>query len=76
MPKAKSTRSNSRATPSNRAASVTAEQSNGNSHANNYPEEAIRARAYQLYEARGRENGFDQDDWFRAEAEITAPTSK
>ena len=34
-------------------------------------EEQIRRRAYELYEARGRENGHDLDDWFEAEAEIT-----
>jgi hypothetical protein len=33
--------------------------------------EAIRARAYELYLARGCEDGFAQDDWLRAEAEIT-----
>jgi hypothetical protein len=30
----------------------------------------IRLRAYQLYEARGREDGHEIDDWLRAEAEI------
>ena len=29
----------------------------------------IRARAYQLYEQRGREDGHDLDDWLQAEAE-------
>lgn len=33
-------------------------------------EEYIRQRAYQLYEQRGRTDGFDLDDWFRAEAEV------
>ncbi len=37
-------------------------------------EEQIRARAYELYEARGREDGHDQEDWLRAEAEITGKT--
>lgn len=32
-------------------------------------EEEIRHRAYELYEQRGREDGHDLDDWFRAEAE-------
>ncbi|MGO8796773.1 MAG: DUF2934 domain-containing protein [Candidatus Sulfotelmatobacter sp.] len=32
--------------------------------------EHIRQRAYQLYEQRGRTDGFDLDDWFRAEAEV------
>jgi hypothetical protein len=31
----------------------------------------IRLRAYQFYEARGRKDGHDLDDWLRAEEEIT-----
>ena len=34
-------------------------------------EEQIRHRAYELYEARGREEGRQVEDWLRAEAEIT-----
>ncbi len=34
-------------------------------------EEEIRARAYQMYEERGREDGHDLDDWLMAEREIT-----
>lgn len=34
-------------------------------------EEAIRVRAYELFEERGHENGHDQEDWLRAEEEIT-----
>ena len=30
----------------------------------------IRMRAYELYEARGRVDGLDQEDWFHAEREI------
>ena len=33
-------------------------------------EERIRQRAFELYEARGREEGHDIDDWLQAEAEI------
>lgn len=33
-------------------------------------EEQIRRRAYELYEQRGREDGSDLEDWYRAEAEI------
>ena len=33
-------------------------------------EESIRVRAYQLYEARGREPGHEWDDWLQAEREI------
>ena len=31
---------------------------------------AIAERAYELYEARGREPGRDQDDWLQAEREL------
>ncbi len=34
-------------------------------------EHRIRERAHELYEARGREDGHELDDWFRAEEEIT-----
>ena len=33
-------------------------------------EEQIRRRAHELYEARGREDGHELDDWLQAEAEI------
>ena len=33
-------------------------------------ENDIRNRAYQLYQERGRVDGFELEDWFRAEAEI------
>jgi hypothetical protein len=39
-------------------------------------EEEIRGRAHELYEERGRGDGHDLDDWFRAEAEITAKNVK
>jgi DUF2934 family protein len=38
-------------------------------------EEEIRKRAYELFEARGREEGHDLDDWFRAEKELTSRNS-
>src|SRR5262249_47330899 len=34
--------------------------------------EQIRFRAYELFEERGRLDGYDQEDWARAEAEILA----
>jgi DUF2934 family protein len=34
-------------------------------------QDTIRERAYELYESRGREPGYDEDDWLRAEREIT-----
>ena len=33
-------------------------------------EEQIRARAYELYEQRGREDGHHEEDWLTAESEI------
>jgi len=35
-------------------------------------EEEIRLRAYELYEQRGRQEGFQDEDWSRAETEILA----
>jgi hypothetical protein len=46
--------------------SVTPQQTQGNGNV----EEAIRVRAYQLFEQRGRVHGYDVEDWFRAEAEV------
>lgn len=37
-------------------------------------EEEIRHRAYELYEARGRGDGHDVEDWLRAEAEMASRT--
>ena len=34
-------------------------------------EEQIRERAYELYEARGQEDGHELEDWLRAKEEIT-----
>jgi hypothetical protein len=34
-------------------------------------QDQIRARAFQLYEQRGRDDGRDLDDWLRAEAELS-----
>jgi hypothetical protein len=33
-------------------------------------DQQIRLRAYQLYEARGREDGHELEDWLRAEEEF------
>lgn len=38
------------------------------------PEEAIRERAHELYELRGRQEGMEQEDWFQAESELRAET--
>ena len=39
-------------------------------------EERIRLRAYELYEWRGRVDGFALDDWLQAEAEILGTGKK
>jgi len=39
-------------------------------------EEEIRRRAYELYEQRGRQDGGAEQDWFRAEAEVTTGNSQ
>lgn len=39
-------------------------------------EEEIRQRAYELYEQRGRQEGFHDEDWSRAETEILARRGK
>ncbi len=36
---------------------------------------AIARRAYELFEARGREHGYDCEDWFRARSELVCPVS-
>jgi hypothetical protein len=33
-------------------------------------EDLIRLRAYQIFEQRGFEHGYDLDDWLQAEAEV------
>jgi hypothetical protein len=38
--------------------------------------QAIRLRAYELFEQRGKEHGHDLDDWLQAEAELTAGRKK
>lgn len=39
-------------------------------------EELIRRRAYELFEARGRDDGHELDDWLQAENEVTAGERK
>lgn len=34
--------------------------------------EDVRRRAYELYEARGRQDGYHEEDWHRAERELRA----
>jgi len=39
-------------------------------------EDQIRMRAHELYEARGREDGHEMEDWLRAEEEITGKQAR
>lgn len=39
-------------------------------------ENAVRTRAYELYETRGREDGHDLDDWLAAESEVKKSETK
>jgi len=39
-------------------------------------QEKIRQRAYELYERRGKEDGYDFDDWLRAESEVTGKVDR
>ena len=56
------------ANPAQESTALPQTQSNG--HSNGYTLEAVRIRAYQLFEQRGRVHGYDAQDWFQAEAEI------
>ncbi len=64
-----------------RAGTTTSLTTNGNrsvkaeNTANSGPskiEEQIRRRAYELYEERGRLEGYEHEDWVRAESEVLA----
>ena len=39
-------------------------------HSRNADQSSIRIRAYERWEARGRPDGSDQEDWFTAEEEV------
>lgn len=39
-------------------------------------QEKIRRRAYELYQARGREDGHDAEDWLQAEAELSSQRTR
>ena len=51
--------------PKKPPATVTSEPQDSNS------KQQIRERAYELYEASGRQDGHEQEDWFRAKEELT-----
>jgi hypothetical protein len=39
-------------------------------------QERMEKRAYELFQERGEQHGFEVEDWLRAEAELTAPASE
>jgi hypothetical protein len=39
-------------------------------------EENVRARAYELYEVRGRANGHAEEDWLQAEGEVAGSNER
>jgi len=62
-------------TPIGPAGNLRETQSRGVTQANQAEvriEEEVRIRAYQLFEQRGRHEGFHDEDWARAEAEVLA----
>lgn len=60
--------------PSSPAAPVLSREGDNTATNESFPgvQEEIRLRAYALYEARGRRDGFQEEDWMRAETEILA----
>ena len=69
MPRAKTARTTPPETPAKPVRSpASPEKGNGKVAAD--VESVIRARAYELYEKRGRQDGFAQQDWLQAEAEV------
>jgi hypothetical protein len=46
------------------------ERSNRLSHIPIDLQEAVRRRAYEIYQKRGGQDGFELEDWFQAEAEV------
>ncbi|MEO8726394.1 MAG: DUF2934 domain-containing protein [Acidobacteriaceae bacterium] len=52
--------------PTTNTTNLSAEQHNSPA----ISEEAVRQRAYELYEQRGKRSGRHHEDWFRAEQEI------
>ena len=58
--------------PAKRVTSVSTDSSNSGTKTNGDLEAAIRLRAYELYEKRGRQDGLHNEDWLRAESEVLA----
>jgi hypothetical protein len=62
--------------PAKRVTSVNPDASNAGVKTNGDLEAAIRNRAYQIYEERGRTDGLAHEDWVRAEREVLAQQGK
>ena len=70
MARVKRTQMTTTESPAKPVASPSVQKKNGNGHVSVDLQASIRARAYELYERRGRRDGFAQDDWFQAEADV------
>jgi len=62
--------------PAKRVTSVNPDSANSGNKMNGELEVAIRNRAYQIYEERGRTDGLAQEDWIQAEREILQQQGK
>jgi hypothetical protein len=62
--------------PAKRVTAVNREPANGGAKTNGDLAAAIRARAYQIYEERGRTDGLADDDWAIAEREVLTQQGK
>jgi Protein of unknown function (DUF2934) len=79
MPRVKRAQVTTTEPPAKPATSTPAEKKNGhngNAKATFDLETTIRARAYELYEKRGRQDGYAQDDWLQAETEVRSQYSR
>ncbi len=79
MPRVKRAQVPTTEPPAKPATSTSSEKKNpknGNAAAAFDLEQAIRRRAYELYEQRGRHDGHAQDDWLQAEAEVLSRYSR
>ena len=79
MPRAKRAQVTTMEAPAEPTASTSPRKKNSNdsnASADFELEAAIRVRAYELYEQRGRQDGYAQSDWFQAEAELRPRISR
>ncbi len=75
MPKAKRAQVTRMEPPAKPTTSTSAEKKNGNAAVADL-EGAIRLRAYELYVQRGCQDGYAQDDWLQAEAEVRSQMAR